>query len=140
MGNEFAHPIPENYWSPGSHERICQCCQCGARVDGIKHVAHIFDNDSYKTYIFYHFSQSDSTTTLSAGASEKGLSAGASVSIKAGSPLIKVLRKDGYQHCCVGCFARAFPGEFKSVALSLKGKAYFINSDFTLNPAAYGDF
>ena len=119
---------------------MCQCCQCGAQVDGIKYVAHIFNHNFYKTFIFYHFSQSDFTVTVKARSSNDDVNAGLSLTIKAGSPLIKVLRKDGYQHCCVGSFAEAFPNVFKSVVLSLKGKAYFINSDLTLNPATHGNF
>ena len=131
MGNQ--HPI-SNHWGT-TNERSVRCAQCPTAVEGLEHVADMFvDDRNRKTYIFYHFSNERGSTTI--GVSGGGPSA--SVTIPAGSPLIKALRRDGKRHMCVGCFEKCFPDVFKSVALSLQGKAAFVNSDYTLNRVSYG--
>ena len=102
--------------------------------------AHLFNGDpNRKAFIFYHFSKGGGSTTMNVSGSESGVSGDISRTIPDGIPLVKILRRPGDKHMCVGCFEKYHRDVFKSVALSLKGKAAFVNSDYTLNPASYGN-
>lgn len=117
-----------------------KCSRCVVAVDGLEFVGDIFvDDPKLKTYYFYQFSKEAASFNMGLDINEeKGPTASIGVSVPAGSPLIKVLRRRSQQHMCVSCFEKRFPHVFKSVALSLHGTAYFVNSDYTLNKAAYG--
>ena len=140
MGAAHVHPIPSNYWKAGAHEIVSHCAACGIGVDGLEFAAHLFNGDpNRKAFIFYHFSQGGGSNTTGISGSGSGASGGTSRTIPDGTPLVKMLRRPHKKHMCVGCFEKYHGDVFKSVALSLKGKAAFINSGYTLNPASYGD-
>ena len=127
MGN--AHPIA-NHWRARIGEQVLECVECPAVVHGLEHIADVFANDpELKTYIFYRFAQQ-----------EGGINIGpesVNDSLQEGTPLIPMLRRDGYKHTCVGCFVRRYPDVFKRVSDSLQGKAAFVNPDKTLHPVSY---
>jgi len=136
---EAVHPIP-NYWRAGTDEIVSHCKACRTGVDGLEFAAHLFDGDpESKAFIFYHFSQGGGSTTMNVSGSGSGVSGGISRLVPDGIPLVKMLRRPGDKHMCVGCFEKYHGAVFKSVALSLNGKAAFVNSDYTLNPASYGN-
>ena len=129
MGN--THPRT-NHWLARDGEQVLECVvkECPAVVHGLVHVADVFPDDlERKTYIFYHFAQE-----------EGGINIGpenANDSPQEGTPLIPMLRRDGYNHMCVGCFVKHYPDVFKSVSDSLQGIATFVNPDKTLHPVSY---
>ena len=129
MGN--THPRT-NHWLAGKVELILECVvrECPAVVHGLEHVADVFPNDpKRKTYIFYHFAQK-----------EGGINIGpesVNHSFQEGTPLIPMLRREGYKHMCVGCFEKHFPDVLKNVRDSLQGRAIFVNPDRTLHRASY---
>ena len=131
MGN--THPIA-NHW-PTSHEKTVTCGKCNVSVDGLEYVADTFVNDPRKkTYIFYDFSHEERSMTVSSSTDGPSVSE----NIPEGTPLVKAFRRDGKKHMCLACFESSYPVVFKSVALSLNGKAALVNSDYTLHPASYG--
>lgn len=137
MGN--THPT-SNYWSTGEERTRIECHVCGVRIEGITYAADFGCGTPQKCFFFYEFSSSDISTTVGGGVSaEKGPHVGGSVTIKSGTPLIKFFRMDGQKHVCTACFAKENPDILKSIALTVNGKAGIINSDMTLNAAAYGN-
>ena len=140
-----SHPL-SNYWE-ASDDKTCTCSTCETAVGGLEYVADLCDGSPTKTYIFYQFSRNEVSTTVSGGISggitAKGpsvsLNAGGKVTIKQGSPMVKMLRLTGQKHQCIACFQKTHPKEFKGVVVSMKGIAYLINSDFTLHPSTCGD-
>lgn len=129
MGKPYSHPL-SNYWET-SDEKTCTCSTCKTAVGGLEYVADLCDGSPTKTYIFYQFSSNEVSITVSGGSSVE--------TIKLGSPMVKMLRLPGQKHQCIACFQKTHPKEFKGVVVSMKGRAYLINSDFTLHPSTCGD-
>ena len=142
MGNESSasHPNPDDSWGAEDHDHK-PCRDCGIRIDGLDYVSHVNPGNDHKLYYQYEFSRATQSITVGGGF---GLSTGGSVNrsetVVMGTPMIKMWRQDGSSWRCTGCMEKFLPNEFRSAAISLKGMAAIINSDFTLNKATFGDF
>ena len=88
------------------------------------------------TFTLSHFYFHTFTSTLSGGGS-----AGSSMSITEGSPLVKMFRRDGQSHVCALCFSKNDPALWKDVMSTLYGQKYIINiADMTLVSPEVGSF
>jgi hypothetical protein len=132
-------------WAIGRNEQSMECYDCNVTVDDLERADHLFEGVSgKKTYIFWHDSESTVSYTLSSGVEggQGGFSgrAGMATTVKEGSPLVKMIRKDGESHRCPLCFSKKHPTLFKSVVATLYGRFYIINiADMTLVDPKIGD-
>ena len=139
MGNGRSNHPYSNYWSPNSREKVLECCKCSTAVDGVEWVAHVFNGNPKKTYIFYSFTKEPCSMSVRAGADLKSLTGSVTRTFREGTPMIKMLRREGGNYMCVSCFEKCHQEVFQSVALSIHGKAALVNSEYTLNRASYGN-
>lgn len=148
MGSGQSEISREDEWEAED----CTCVACGVSVCGLPTCTHLFkDIPDKKTYAFYERAASRTSITIGSsfggnvGANKDGPSAGfsssgsQSVTTNEGDYMVKFLRKDRDGHRCIACFYKTYPTIFKSIALTIKGRGWLINSDLTLHPASYGD-
>ena len=135
------HPT-QNYWRSGK-ERKVKCSSCGSELSGIEYVADMFDGYDTKCYIFYCFAKQEVKTEVGiAKDDEEGrrvFIGDLRVTIKAGSPLVKVFRRKGHDHQCSFCFERTFPDVFADVCSQLSDMAAITNYDSKLHKKSYGE-
>ena len=149
-------------------DQSMQCNGCNVCVDRLQYSYEL--NEGYTdghSVVYYGVSSSEVSVTVGASATAAAAPSGTatgSVSIKQGSPLVKMFKPipsaeehewiadpstgyakyfpigpDGeYGSYCTWCFEYYHNKRFRSAATSLKGYAYIINSECELNPISVG--